>query len=270
MARADIKVALGLLGARHVAGDPALTTQLREGALEDWRAVARTRLAELRDLHDERARSRRAGVPARTRPQGGRGGLRDVLAIRAIAAAWVASAPGPRIRAAYRIDPRRPAHPARGHRPRLRPAGPRRAGRGSPGRGAAGRRRAAARAGGAGRTVAYAVDHAFRQADRAAQAAAAAEAGAPPARRRRCRAGRRGRPGAGRRPGTDPALVLRAAAAAAQAGRRLAPRARRAAGRRARRCPSPGRRGPRRADLAARRRARRRSACGRRSTRRAW
>src|SRR5882757_10241314 len=56
VARADIKVALGLLSARHVAGDPNLTTQLREGALEDWRAAARTRLSELRDLHMERTR----------------------------------------------------------------------------------------------------------------------------------------------------------------------------------------------------------------------
>ena len=70
----DLKVALGLLNARHVAGDPALTMQLREGALEDWRAAARTRLAELRELHEERDRMlRRAGLPARTRPQGSPG-----------------------------------------------------------------------------------------------------------------------------------------------------------------------------------------------------
>ena len=43
VARGDLKVALGLLHARHVAGDPDLTTRLREGELEDWRANARTR-----------------------------------------------------------------------------------------------------------------------------------------------------------------------------------------------------------------------------------
>src|SRR6201987_4426633 len=37
VARGDLKVALGLLHARHIAGDPDLTTRLREGALEDWR-----------------------------------------------------------------------------------------------------------------------------------------------------------------------------------------------------------------------------------------
>src|ERR1700753_3208183 len=64
VAGADIKVALGLLSARHVAGDPALTMQLREGALEDWRAAARTRLGDLRELHNETAPPLgRAAVP---------------------------------------------------------------------------------------------------------------------------------------------------------------------------------------------------------------
>ena len=54
VARADLKVALGLLSARHVAGDPELTGELRSGALADWRAAAGTRLAELRVLHEER------------------------------------------------------------------------------------------------------------------------------------------------------------------------------------------------------------------------
>src|SRR5437763_1375100 len=59
VARSDLKVALGLLYARHVAGDPDLTTRLRAGALEDWRSAAPTRLAELHASHDERARTRR-------------------------------------------------------------------------------------------------------------------------------------------------------------------------------------------------------------------
>ena len=41
VARKDLKVALGLLYARHVAGDPELTSALRVGALEDWRALGR-------------------------------------------------------------------------------------------------------------------------------------------------------------------------------------------------------------------------------------
>src|SRR6201994_741240 len=56
VARADLKVALGLLNSRHVAGDPDLTNSLREGALEDWRSNAKTRLAELKELHEERTR----------------------------------------------------------------------------------------------------------------------------------------------------------------------------------------------------------------------
>ena len=40
VARGDLKVALGLLSARHVAGDPELTQRLRAGALEDWRSDA--------------------------------------------------------------------------------------------------------------------------------------------------------------------------------------------------------------------------------------
>src|SRR6516165_8841236 len=48
VARRDVRVALGLLHARHVAGDPELTGELRSGALADWRGGAGTRLAELR------------------------------------------------------------------------------------------------------------------------------------------------------------------------------------------------------------------------------
>src|SRR5439155_1518499 len=47
VARTDLKVALGLLSARHVAGDPDLTERLRAGALEDWRAAAPPRPAGL-------------------------------------------------------------------------------------------------------------------------------------------------------------------------------------------------------------------------------
>jgi [protein-PII] uridylyltransferase len=227
VARADIKVALGLLSARHVAGDPVLTTQLREGALEDWRAAARTRLADLRDLHNERARIfGELAFLLEPDLKEARGGLRDVHAIQAIAAAWVASAPGPRVRSAYEtiLDTRHILHEITGrssdrlvleeHDEVARAAGLL--------DGDALLRELA----GAGRTVAYAVDHAFRQAERAA------------GRRLRRRKLER-RPLAegvveqdgevvlarAADPASDPVLVLRAAAAAAQAGRPLAPRA---------------------------------------------
>jgi [protein-PII] uridylyltransferase len=232
VARSDLKVALGLLYARHVAGDSDLTTRLREGALEDWRSNARTRLAELRELHEERTRLH-GELAFLLEPdlKESRGGQRDVHAIQAIAAAWVAPAPGPRVRAAYEqiIDARHVLHDVTGrHLDRLvleeqdevaRTLGLL--------DGDALLRNLA----GAGRTVAYAVDHAFRQSDRAGGRRALG------LRMRRAKLERRpladgvveqdgevvlARAAA---PSSDPSLVLRAAAAAAQAGLPLAPRA---------------------------------------------
>jgi len=101
VARSDLKVVLGLLYARHVAGDPDLTNALRLGALEDWRASAGKRLAELQALHVERThRSGELAFLLEPDLKEARGGLRDVHAIQAIAAAWVAPGPGPRVRAA--------------------------------------------------------------------------------------------------------------------------------------------------------------------------
>ena len=227
VARTDLKVALGLLSARHVAGDPDLTERLRAGALEDWRAAAPARLAELHEAHDERARtSGELAFLLEPDLKEARGGLRDVHAIQAVAAAWVAPAPGPKVRTAYEqiLDARHALHEVTGRRlDRL----------------VLEEQDEVARAlglldgdvllrmlAGAARTVAYAVDHAFRQADR-------------------LRGGRRlRRRQADRRPladgvveqdgevvlaraadpASDPPLVLRAAAAAAQAGLPLAPR----------------------------------------------
>jgi [protein-PII] uridylyltransferase len=232
VARNDIKVALGLLYARHVAGDPDLTSRLREVALEDWRANARTRLAELKELHEERTRLH-GELAFLLEPdlKESRGGQRDVHAIQAIAAAWIAPAPGPKVRAAYEqiLDARHVLHEVTGRRlDRLvleeqdevaRTLGLL--------DGDALLRQLA----GAGRTVAYAVDHAFRQADRAGGRRALG------VRMRRGKPDRRpladgvveqeGEVVLARAasPATDPALVLRAAAAAAQSGLPLAPRA---------------------------------------------
>src|SRR6476620_6551597 len=104
VARTDLKVALGLLSARHVAGDPALTERLRAGALEDWRAAAPTRLAELHAAHDERARtSGELAFLLEPDLKEARGGLRDVHALHAVALAQVADPPGERVRAAYSV-----------------------------------------------------------------------------------------------------------------------------------------------------------------------
>jgi [protein-PII] uridylyltransferase len=226
VARADLKVALGLLSARHVAGDPDLTERLRAGALEDWRSAAPARLAELHAAHDERTRtSGELAFLLEPDLKEARGGLRDVHAIQAVAAAWVAPAPGPKVRTAYEqiLDARHALHEVTGRRlDRL----------------VLEEQDEVARAlglldgdvllrmlAGAARTVAYAVDHAFRQADRLRGR-----------RLRRRRAERRpladgvveqdGEVVLARvaDPARDPGLVLRAAAAAAQAGLPLAPR----------------------------------------------
>src|SRR5579859_6144818 len=227
VARGDLKVALGLLSARHVAGDPDLTERLRVGALEDWRAAAPARLAELHAAHDERA-AMFGELAFLLEPdlKEARGGLRDVHAIQAVAAAWVAPAPGPKVRTAYEqiLDARHALHDITGRRlDRL----------------VLEEQDEVARAlglldgdvllrmlAGAARTVAYAVDHTFRQADRLRQ------------RRPRSRRQAERRPLAdgvveqdgevvlarAADPTGDPVLVLRAAAAAAQAGLPLAPR----------------------------------------------
>ena len=226
VARNDLKVALGLLNARHVAGDLDLTTRLREVALDDWRSNARTRLAELKELHEERTRLfGELAFLLEPDLKESRGGQRDVHAIQAIAAAWVAPAPGPKVRAAYEqiLDARHVLHEVTGRRlDRL----------------VLEEQDEVARTldlldgdallrqlAGAGRTVSYARRPRLppggpgrRRAARDRRADAPRKAGPPPARRQRGRAGRRGGARPGGDPAADPVLVLRAAAAAAQAG----------------------------------------------------
>ncbi len=226
VARGDLKVALGLLSARHVAGDPDLTERLRAGALEDWRAAAPARMAELHAAHDERTRiSGELAFLLEPDLKEARGGLRDVHAIQAVAAAWVAPAPGPRVRTAYEqiLDARHALHEITGRRlDRL----------------VLEEQDEVARAlglldgdvllrmlAGAGRTVAYAVDHTFRQTNRLRGRRLRRR----PAERRPLADGVVEQDGEvvlarAADPAGDPVLVLRAAAAAAQAGLPLAPR----------------------------------------------
>ncbi len=104
VAREDLKAVLGLIQARHVAGDAELTRAVRETVLADWRAESRRRLAELRDAADQRAgASGELAFLLEPDLRDSRGGLRDVQAMQAVAAAWVASAPGPRVREAYEL-----------------------------------------------------------------------------------------------------------------------------------------------------------------------
>ncbi len=226
VARGDLKVALGLLSARHVAGDPELTERLRAGALEDWRAAAPARMAELHAAHDERTRiSGELAFLLEPDLKEARGGLRDVHAIQAVAAAWVAPAPGPRVRTAYEqiLDARHALHEVTGRRlDRL----------------VLEEQDEVARTlglldgdvllrmlAGAGRTVAYAVDHTFRQTNRLRRRRLRRR----PAERRPLADGVVEQDGEvvlarAADPAGDPVLVLRTAAAAAQAGLPLAPR----------------------------------------------
>ncbi|MCL6668919.1 MULTISPECIES: [protein-PII] uridylyltransferase [Streptomyces] len=90
----DLKVQLGLLDARHIAGDLGLTAGLRTAVLADWRNQAPKRLPELQELCSERA-ERQGELQYLLEPdlKEARGGLRDATALRAVAASWLADAP---------------------------------------------------------------------------------------------------------------------------------------------------------------------------------
>lgn len=238
VAAADLRVALGLLYARHVAGDAALTAQLREAVLGDWRAAARARLAEVAQMTSRRAQ-RYGELAFLLEPdlKEARGGLRDVHAIQAVAAAWVAPAPGPRVRAAYEtiMDVRHALHEVTGRRSdRLVLQEQDEVAHALGLADADAALRALAQA---GRTIGYALDHTWWQVERNLG--------------KRRRGKRRGltNPAQARRgpaarspladgvveqdgevvlarsadPGSDPVLVLRAAAAAACSGLPLSP-----------------------------------------------
>lgn len=90
----DLKVQLGLLDARHIAGDLGLTAGLRTAVLADWRNQAPKRLPELQELCAERA-ERQGELQYLLEPdlKEARGGLRDATTLRAVAASWLADAP---------------------------------------------------------------------------------------------------------------------------------------------------------------------------------
>ncbi len=119
VAREDVKVGLGLLDLRHLAGDEALSGALRAGAFEQWRLAAATALPLLREVvqarweaHGELAFLLEGDVKE------ARGGLRDVGILRGIGAAGVADAGRPQVRAAHLrlLDVRDALHVAAGRR----------------------------------------------------------------------------------------------------------------------------------------------------------
>ncbi|MFF8379121.1 [protein-PII] uridylyltransferase [Streptomyces sp. NPDC015661] len=113
----DLKVHLGLLDARPLAGDAGLVAALRTTVLADWRNQAPRRLPELDALCRERAE--RAGeLQYLLEPdlKEARGGLRDAQVLRAVAASWLADAPREGLDTARRrlLDARDALHLATG------------------------------------------------------------------------------------------------------------------------------------------------------------
>ncbi|MFI8764913.1 [protein-PII] uridylyltransferase [Streptomyces sp. NPDC053792] len=113
----DLKVHLGLLDARPVAGDHGLVAALRTTVLADWRNQATERLPELDALCRERA-DRMGELQYLLEPdlKEARGGLRDAQVLRAVAASWLADAPREGLDAARRrlLDARDALHLATG------------------------------------------------------------------------------------------------------------------------------------------------------------
>ncbi|OHU31646.1 [protein-PII] uridylyltransferase [Mycobacteroides franklinii] len=84
----EMSAALALLDARHIAGDAQLSSLMIGGVRQQWRSQIRTRLDEL--IEYTKARWRRSGeIAHRAEPdlKSGRGGLRDVQLLRALAIA---------------------------------------------------------------------------------------------------------------------------------------------------------------------------------------
>lgn len=93
-AGADLKVALGMLDVRHLAGDPNLTLRLRTAILAAWRRDAKERLPELQAMVRDRYRLlgelAHASVPDLKEATGG---LRDATVLKALVATWLVDVP---------------------------------------------------------------------------------------------------------------------------------------------------------------------------------
>lgn len=94
MASDDLKVVLGMVDSRVVAGSPELAAGLSQAVLSDWRAMAPKRLPELKAMVDTR-RSRLGEASQLLEPDIKEcyGGLRDASVLRGIAASWVTDIP---------------------------------------------------------------------------------------------------------------------------------------------------------------------------------
>jgi len=95
VAATDLRAAFGLLEARHIAGDAALSDRVRGAVRQAWRAGIRNRFDELADGAQERW-SKAGDVAHRVEPdlKNGHGGLRDIQLVEALALAQLLGRPG--------------------------------------------------------------------------------------------------------------------------------------------------------------------------------
>jgi len=86
VSRGDIKVTLGLLDIRHIAGNEDLTTSVAADSNKQWRRRIRTYLPMVRDTIDQRTRtSGELAFLLEPDLKEARGGLRDITTIRSLA-----------------------------------------------------------------------------------------------------------------------------------------------------------------------------------------
>lgn len=104
VARDDLRTAIGLLDARHLAGDAELAARLATSAREEWRRTARRRIPELATVTRQRwQRSGEIAQSAEPDLKYGRGGLRDLGLIDALALAQLSDRPGEELREARQL-----------------------------------------------------------------------------------------------------------------------------------------------------------------------
>ena len=97
-AESDLKVALGLLDIRVVAGDADLVAAVQSESLDSWRKHARNRLPELKlSLEQRHERAGELAYLLEPDVKEARGGLRDINALRAISLSGATKVPLERI-----------------------------------------------------------------------------------------------------------------------------------------------------------------------------
>ena len=92
--KVDLKALLGMLDLRHLAGDAGLTSRLRERVVDGWRGSARKRAGELRELSAKRAGSfGEAAFLLEPNLKDSAGGLRDAQALHYLSVAQLVDVP---------------------------------------------------------------------------------------------------------------------------------------------------------------------------------